>query len=443
MAKKLLIVSAIIFGCLFGGSLGVDAQDQVQTTFSAPDVAEIDTSADELRILTVPMRAEELSELTATWQGHVKDVLDEIAVLNLELLVVGAEREEAIREELAALLDQQRRVHDSYSTVLESWKSKGASDEDLAVHQTYSNALRLEAVRTTDPRTLFQLSMNWLTSAEGGLGFVLKTVGFLIALWLIRFLARMLRRSTERGLSRLPNLSRLLQRFIVSAIYWATFVLGIVIVLSAFGVNVTPLFAVFGGLSFILGFAMQDTLGNLASGLMIMMLKPFDTGDYIEVGGASGFVDEMTIVSTKIRTFDNQIIVVPNSKIWGDVITNVSASSERRVDMVFGIGYSDDTKQAISILFDLVAAHPMCLKDPEPEIFVGELGESSVNIFCRPWCKPEDYWTVYWDLTGQAKEMFDEQGISIPFPQRDVHLIQQSTSEGGVPAQLPSVGKAT
>jgi len=134
----------------------------------------------------------------------------------------------------------------------------------------------------------------------------------------------------------------------------------------------------------------------------------------------------MSIVSTRIRTFDNQIIVVPNSKIWGDVITNVSASPERRVDLVFGIGYSDNAQHAIEVLTELVAAHPMCLKDPAPEIFVGELGDSSVNVFCRPWSKSDDYWSVYWDLTGQAKERFDQEGISIPFPQRDVHLVQQT-----------------
>ena len=426
MLQRLLgILSILSVGFIFGfGS--ADAQDQAVPAFSAPDAADISTSASQLEILTVPMTAYELSDLAMTWQGHIQTVLQQAALLNLELLEADTARDEAIREELATLLDQQRDVQDSYSTVLESWKSKGATEEEAAVHQTYMNALRLEAVRTTDPRTLLQLATSWLTSAEGGLGFLLKVLGFVVALWLMRVLAKVLRRSTERGLSRLPNLSRLLSKFIVNAIYWATFVLGILVVLSVFGVNVTPLFAVFGGLSFILGFAMQDTLGNLASGLMIMILKPFDTGDYIAVSGASGFVDEMTIVSTRIRTFDNQIIVVPNSKIWGDVITNVSASPERRVDLVFGIGYSDSEKQAISVLGELVAAHPKCLKSPEPEIFVGELGESSVNIFCRPWCKPQDYWTVYWDLTGQAKERFDKEGISIPFPRRDVHLIPQN-----------------
>lgn len=408
------------------------AQDQTPPLFSAPEPSDVTTTATELEILTVPMTAEELSDLAATWQEHIKGVLQEIALLNLELAALEDADNTALREELASKLDSQSMIQDSYSAVITAWKTKGAAEEEILVHDTYINALRREAVRTTDPRTLVQLAVNWLTSAEGGLGFLLKIGGFLVALWGMYFIARLLRRASRRGLERVPNLSRLLQRFIVNVVYWATFALGTVLVLGFFGVNVTPLFAVFGGLSFIIGFAMQDTLGNLASGLMIMILKPFDTGDYIEVGGASGFVDEMSIVSTQIRTFDNQIIVVPNSKIWGDVITNVSASPERRVDLVFGIGYADSAAQAISVLKELVAAHPKCLDDPAPEIFVGELGDSSVNIFCRPWCKSAEYWNVYWDLTGQAKERFDAEGISIPFPQRDVHLIQdeKSASDG-------------
>jgi len=122
---------------------------------------------------------------------------------------------------------------------------------------------------------------------------------------------------------------------------------------------------------------------------------------------------------------------VPNSKIWGDVITNVSASDTRRIDLVFGIAYTDSAAQAIKVLQDLVANHKLCLDGPVPEVFVGELGDSSVNIFCRPWSKSEDYWTVYWDLTGQAKERFDAEGISIPFPQQDVHLFQVASEDSG------------
>lgn len=422
--RKILHICAVLLALLVGTS--AVAQDLAASAFSAPEPTAITTTAAELEVLTVPMTADELSELVMVWQGHTKGVLEEIALLNLELASADGPRDAVLRDELTATLDRQRVVQDSYSAAIAAWKTKGAAAEDTLVHDTYINALRREAVRTTDARTLLLLATKWLTSAEGGLGFLLKIAGFLVALWVMYFLARILRRASRRGLARVPNLSRLLQSFIVNAVYWATFALGILVVLGIFGVNVTPLFAVFGGLSFIIGFAMQDTLGNLASGLMIMILKPFDTGDYIQVSGASGFVDEMSVVSTQIRTFDNQIIVVPNSKIWGDVITNVSASPERRVDLVFGIGYSDSAAQAISVLKKLVEAHPKCIAEPKPEIFVGELGDSSVNIFCRPWCKSSDYWTVYWDLTGQAKERFDAEGISIPFPQRDVHLIQDA-----------------
>lgn len=429
MVKRKPISMLFSIGVAFFASFAtVFAQDQTAPAFSAPDPASATTTASELEILTVPMTTVELSDLATTWQGHMKSLLEDIALLNLELQIADETRSIVLRTELSEKVEIQRSIQNSYSTVLDSWLSKGASEEDANQHETYLSSLRLEAIRTTDPRTLFNLTAHWLTSAQGGLGLALKVAGFLVALWLMRFIAKMLRRAAERGLSQVHNLSRLLQRFIVHTVYWMTFTLGILVVLAMFGVNVTPLFAVFGGLSFILGFAMQDTLGNLASGLMIMILKPFDTGDFIEIGGASGFVDEMSVVSTRIRTFDNQIIVVPNSKIWGDIITNVSASDTRRVDLVFGIGYSDDTAQAIDVLQELIVTHPKCLKDPEAEVFVGELGDSSVNIFCRPWCKPEDYWTVYWDLTGQAKERFDTEGISIPFPQRDVHLIQESSA---------------
>ena len=424
--SKLLRAALFLVITLTFWSAAVVAQDD-PPPFTAPDAASPDISSDALDILTVPMTSAELSELATLWQDHLRSHLEDIAQLNVELLTASGARAETVRSEVTALTEAQQDLQENYNIVINAWQRKGGAEEDLAPHQTYLDALRVETVRTTDPRALLSLALGWATSREGGLGFLLKAAGFVVALWILMFIARLLKRGAERGLKRIPDLSRLLLAFLTNAVYWGTVGLGVLIVLGLFGVNVTPLFAVFGGLSFILGFALQDTLGNLASGLMIMILKPFDTGDYIEVGTASGFVDEMSVVSTQIRTFDNQIIVVPNSKIWGDIITNVSASAERRVDLVFGIAYSDNASDAIAVLKSLVEAHPMCLKEPEPEIFVGALGDSSVNIYCRPWTKSDDYWTVYWDLTGQAKERFDQEGISIPFPQRDVHLIKAET----------------
>ena len=146
-------------------------------------------------------------------------------------------------------------------------------------------------------------------------------------------------------------------------------------------------------------------------------------------------VQNVSIVSTTILTFDNQVIVVPNTKVWDSVITNVNASDIRRVDLTFGIGYDDDIELARKTLSDLVSEHPLVLDEPEPIIRVHELADSSVNIICRPWAKSDDYWNVYWDLMQQIKERFDAVGLSIPFPQRDVHVYPTATSATGLPAE--------
>ncbi len=383
-------------------------------------------SPGELAIHLLPLTAADLTQVAETWQNHVRAGLEDMAATNLALREASGDRENELRAQLTGESSVMASRLAKYRMVLDEWSGKGGTEEEVAAHRGYASAVTAGTLKSTDIRTLIKRIWTWLTAEDGGLRVVLGLAGVVVAVWVLMFLARFVRNLARRNLDRVPRMSRLLKSFVVGVVYWAVFVLGILIVLSVVGVNVTPLFAVFGGLSFILGFALQETLGNLASGLMIMILEPFDTGDYIQVGGVSGTVDEMSVVSTRIRTFDNQIIVVPNSKIWGDIITNVSASEERRVDLVFGIGYADSTAHAIEVLKALVAGHEKCLTDPAAEIFVGELGDSSVNIFCRPWVKSEDYWDVYWDLTGQAKNRFDAEGISIPFPQRDVHLISQS-----------------
>lgn len=415
------------------GAAPLLAQETADPAVSTlPSAEQVTTSLDDLLIMLVPLTGSDLAELATVWQGHLKSALTETSELNLSLKNLDDTQAAQVRKQLAENVSARKSIEANYDAVLSGWEAKGATPEELQPHKTYIAALTVAAVQTIDAKTAVLFVADWMTSWDGGLGVVLKLFVLAVAIWILMIVARILKRTSARGLERVPNLSKLLKSFIVVCVYWMTFVLGILLVLGLFGVNVTPLFAVFGGLSFILGFALQDTLGNLASGLMIMILKPYDTGDYIQVSGTAGFVDEMSVVSTRIRTVDNQIIVVPNSKIWGDVITNVSASEERRVDLVFGIGYSDDTQLAIRVLNDLVDAHPKCLKEPASEIFVGELGDSSVNIFCRPWSKSGDYWAVYWELTGQAKERFDQEGISIPFPQRDVHIIHDDA-----PARLP------
>jgi len=204
----------------------------------------------------------------------------------------------------------------------------------------------------------------------------------------------------------------------------AIIVVGILIALAQIGISLGPLLAGLGVVGFIIGFALQETLSNFAAGMLILIYRPFDVDDFVEAGGVSGKVSKMSLVNTTILTFDNQTIIVPNNKIWGDVIRNVTAQSIRRVDMVFGISYGDDIAQAEKVLQQIIDSHEAVLDEPEPMIRVHELGDSSVNFIVRPWVKTEDYWETYWAITRSVKLRFDEEGISIPFPQRDVHLHQ-------------------
>lgn len=248
----------------------------------------------------------------------------------------------------------------------------------------------------------------------------------ILILFVFSRLARLVQKGVEKAmLSGRVTMSHLLKRMIVSTAKNLTMFLGILFALSQLGISLGPLLAGLGIAGFIIGFALQDTLSNFASGLMILIYRPFDVGDFVEGGGVTGRVDRMNLVNTTFKTLDNQVIIVPNNMIWQNVITNVTAQRTRRVDLTFGISYSDDIDKAKAILTDVVANHEACLKTPEPNIRVGALGESSVDLICRPWVKTDEYWDTYWDLIEIVKKRFDEEGISIPFPQRDVHMIPQ------------------
>jgi small conductance mechanosensitive channel len=210
--------------------------------------------------------------------------------------------------------------------------------------------------------------------------------------------------------------------FISKSVRRIVVIIGVVVALSALEIEVGPLLAVIAGAGFVIAFALQESLSNLASGIMILVYRPFDVGDSVEVANVSGSVKAMNLVSTTITTFDNKVVVVPNNSVWGGVITNATGSKTRRVDLVFGIGYDSDIGAAKAILERIVTEHPAVLKEPEPNIQMHELAESSVNFICRPWVKTADYWTVYWEVTRSVKEAFDKAGITIPFPQRDVHV---------------------
>ena len=267
---------------------------------------------------------------------------------------------------------------------------------------------------------------DWLVNS--GPGLILKALFFVLILFVFRILSRIARKVVRKAIHTSSlNVSLLLERTALSVTGAVVMIFGLLVAFSQLGFEVGPLLAGLGVVGFIVGFALQDTLSNFASGVMILLYRPYDVGDLIEIVGAFGKVKDMNLVSTTILTLDHQTLVVPNSKIWGDVIKNVTAQTERRVDMVFGIGYADDIPHAERVLREIVEAHEKVLDDPEPMVKLHNLGESSVDFIVRPWVKTDDYWEVYWDITREVKMRFDSEGISIPFPQRDVHLFQEGS----------------
>ena len=257
---------------------------------------------------------------------------------------------------------------------------------------------------------------------------LLKFLVFLLILFAFRALSHLVKRFVGSALNRsTARFSTLLKDVLISVSGASVMLLGILVALSQVGVSLGPALAGLGVAGFIMGFALQDTLGNFAAGGMILFYQPYDVDDFVEVAGAIGLVKKMTLVSTTINTFDNQTLIIPNSKIWGDVIKNVTAQRTRRVDLEFSISYADDVEKAERILKEIAESHDKVLEEPAPNIRLHKLGDSSVNFVVRPWTNTPDYWEVYWDITREVKLRFDREGITIPFPQRDVHIQQRDT----------------
>lgn len=259
---------------------------------------------------------------------------------------------------------------------------------------------------------------------------------------LIMVIARVLSKIVLHILSRAVKaphlkLSNLMQQFILSMSVKLIFCVALLIALAQVGLDLTPVIAGLGVAGIIIGFALQDTLSNFASGMMLLIYRPFDEGDWINAAGVEGTVSDVSLVNTTIRTFDNEVLIVPNSKIWMEVIINRTYEKVRRVDMVFGIGYNDSIPEAEKIFAEILAADERVLKTPAPIIKVNTLGESSVDFIVRPWVRTEDYVDVMRDCTREVKMRFDAAGINIPYPQRDVHL-HISNSEDFIFTNRPS-----
>ncbi len=251
----------------------------------------------------------------------------------------------------------------------------------------------------------------------------LKIIASIVIFVVGRWVARALRNATKKMMAK-GNVDETLISFVGNLTYIALLAFVIIASLNQLGIQTTSFIAVIGAAGLAIGLALQGSLANFAAGVLMIIFRPFKAGDYIEGAGVAGTVEEIQIFATQLKTPDNKTIIVPNAKMMGDNITNYSAKDTRRVDMVIGVGYGDDLKKVREILEDILAKDDRFLEDPAPTIGVLELGDNSVNFAVRPWVKKEDYWGAYFDVTETVKRRFDEEGISIPYPQRDVHLYE-------------------
>ena len=336
-----------------------------------------------------------------------------------------ADLKTALIKHVTDLIAERTALIDRFNVVLASLARKGGETQE---YDTYIKAVSGIKVDVTDASATWTTITGWLMSPEGGFRWALNIIQFTVLIIVFYLLSLVAGKATQKALAKSKRLSSLLRDFLVVTARRLVLLIGFFVGLAALEINVGPVLAVIGAAGFVIAFALQNSLSNFASGILMLIYRPFDVGDFVNVAGVLGKAESMNLLSTQLRTPDNQLIIVPNNSVWGDVITNVTGITQRRVDLVFGIGYGDDIDKAQNILEEIVNGHELVLKEPAPVVKLHELGESSVNFICRPWVRPENYWEVYWHITREVKRRFDAEGVSIPFPQRDVHIYQETAN---------------
>lgn len=442
---KIRSILSILLGALLAGVVTVNAYSEEASTAKAMTTGNPEIPIAELEWRIKPLTVEDLEAEVNGWLDLLKHKVEQIAAANIALLEQKEEQKERAEEagkilgkdepteeekaektdqldKLTRLNEERTLLLDRSRLVVDAFAEKGGDEAKVTNYRKYMDVTGGVPVDVSDTEALWATAQGWITSKEGGLRWLKNISLFVITVIAFYFLARLLSKAADRALAATRGASTLLRTFLVTAVRRLTIIVGVIVGLAALEVNIAPLLAVIGAAGFVVAFALQNSLGNFASGILIMMFRPFDVGDAVEVAGIAGKIEAVNLLSTQMMTFDNKAVIIPNNEVWGGVITNMTATGQRRVDMVFGIGYDDDIDKAQHILEDIVANHELVLKEPEPVIRMNELGDSSVNFIVRPWARTQDVWTVYWDITREVKKRFDKEGISFPFPQRDVHV---------------------
>jgi len=331
----------------------------------------------------------------------------------------ATELKDALLADVAELQDERTALADRLAVILDSLEAKGGEVQE---YRDYTVAVSGIEVDTTDASATWAAVTGWLVSKEGGQRWAWNLGKFVLILLITYLLAKLIAGIVNWLLERKLQLAQLAERLISRTIKNVVFLVGFAVALTALEIDITPILAAIGAAGLVVGLALQGTLSNFASGLMILINRPFDVGNVVTAGGITGVVNQMNLVSTTFRTFDNQTIHVPNNEIWNNVITNITANQTRRVDLEFGISYDDDFERAEEIIRDVVSSHELVLEDPAPVVVTHALADSSVNVICWPWAKTSDWWQVKTEVTREVKRRFDQAGLTIPYPQRDVHV---------------------
>ena len=278
----------------------------------------------------------------------------------------------------------------------------------------------MEWLQQIDINKYIEMVTYWVTT------YSVKIIAALLILFIGKWLARKITKLITKLMEK-NNVDITLVRFLDSIMYYSMMVMVVIAAAGQLGINTTSFLTIVGAAGLAIGLALKDSLSNFASGVMLVLFRPYRVHDYVDIGGVAGTVMSISLFTTELNTVDNKKVIVPNASITSNVITNVTANPTRRVDLVIGIGYGDDIKKAKEVIHSVLAEEKRLLAEPAPVVAVSELGDSSVNFVVRPWVKTSDYWNVYFALHENIKIAFDENGISIPFPQTDVHLFQEKT----------------
>lgn len=277
------------------------------------------------------------------------------------------------------------------------------------------------------PTSVDDVSQLWVQvqgiATDWGIKVIAALAIFIIGRWIAKGIRRGVRRMMEKG-----DADPIIIGFVGSIVYIALLAFVVVAALGQLGIQTTSFIAILGAAGLAIGLALQGSLANFAAGFLMIIFRPFKVGDFIEAAGVAGVVKDMQIFTTTMKTGDNKTIIIPNAKLSGDNIINYSAEENRRVDMTVGVAYDADLSKVRDVLNDIISKDGRIMSDPPPQVVVGELADSSVNFIVRLWTKSEDYWGVKFDITETIKNRFDEAGIGIPFPQRDIHIVSGSAA---------------